>query len=50
MEIQSNGMCKCGKNPKSEPHTCPYKKEIGDDYESLCECCPECEQECKDEI
>lgn len=37
---------RCSKNEKTEPHTCPYKEEINDDYESLCTCCKDCEHEC----
>ena len=40
-------MCeRCGKNPATELHTCPFAEEINDDHESLCDCCEECEQEC----
>jgi hypothetical protein len=39
-------LCKCGKHPAEEPHTCPYADEINDDSETLCRCCAECTQEC----
>lgn len=38
--------CTC---PSAEEHTCPFASEIhGDD--SLCNCCPVCEQECAEDI
>lgn len=43
-------LCKCGKNPASEPHPCPYQIDINDNYESTCTCCAECEQNCADDI
>jgi hypothetical protein len=43
-------MCKCGRNPASEPHTCPYAADVHDDEETLCNCCDECTQECADDI
>jgi hypothetical protein len=39
-------MCKCGKNPATDPHTCPYAEEIHSDSETLCACCEECERAC----
>ena len=43
-------MCECGKNPATEPHTCPYKEEIEDDHTTLCTCCKECEDQCADDV
>ena len=43
-------MCKCGKNPAEEPHTCPYAEEIGGDSETLCTCCEDCRYECAMDI
>lgn len=31
-------------------HSCPFKREINDDSESMCNCCEECTQECADDI
>ena len=42
-------MCDCGRGPKQEPHTCPFKREIQDNYEE-CTCCKECESDCRDNI
>ena len=33
-----------------DPHTCPLKEAVEDDSESLCNCCPGCEQVCKESI
>ena len=33
-----------------EPHTCPYREEIGGDYETLCTCSPEETSNCIQEI
>ena len=41
-EKEKSGMCGCGKNLATDPHTCPYKEEINDDLTSLCTCCCEC--------
>ena len=35
--------------PATAPHVCPYKQEIYND-ETLCQCCPACEEECGREI
>lgn len=41
----------CGHQNEGEaPHTCPFKAEIGDDYESECNCCDECQGECAMEV
>jgi len=31
------------------PHPCPFLVESRDDH-SLCDCCPDCEQQCADDI
>ena len=36
----------CNSEPGEQDHTCPYKEEIGDDNESLCNCCEECRYQC----
>lgn len=43
-------MCKCGNNPATLPHSCPYKSDINDDSNTLCTCCDECKQNCADDI
>lgn len=40
----------CQTNDATEPHPCPYKAEIGDDAETLCNCCADCEYECAQDI
>jgi hypothetical protein len=39
-----------GEETKVELHTCPYKVEINDDRETLCDCSPEKTQDCADDI
>lgn len=43
-------LCKCGKNPATEPHPCPYAEDINDDPNTLCTCCEECMNECAMDI
>lgn len=40
----------CGVNEAKELHTCPYKEDINDDSESLCDCCSDCLHECSMDI
>ncbi len=40
----------CEKNLAEDDHTCPYAEDIGDDSETLCNCCEECEGECARDI
>lgn len=47
---ETPGLCRCGKNEATDPHTCPYKSEINDDDETLCTCCADCTTECAYEI
>jgi hypothetical protein len=37
-------------NPAERLHPCPYKVEINEDSDTLCDCCPDCEVICRDEI
>ena len=42
---------RCGKEDDSViESTCPYKEDIGGDYETLCVCCYDCRSECVMEI
>ena len=44
-------MCaRCGKNPATESHSCPYNEEINGDFNTLCTCCGDCQAECALEI
>lgn len=46
-ETEEDNNLQCGHKDKREPlHTCPYKKEINNDSESLCSCCEACTREC----
>lgn len=43
--------CSCGVNPATEPHSCPYADEIGDnDDPEYCTCCDDCMHECAMDI
>lgn len=41
---------RCTANHESEPHTCPFAEEIGNDSETLCDCCDDCTNECAMDI
>jgi len=45
-------LCRQSKEPNEGQamHTCPYKTEINNDKEALCNCCDECTLECVDNI
>lgn len=40
----------CQINEAQDPHPCPYRVEIDEDEESLCNCCKECREKCADNI
>lgn len=40
----------CQQFATTEPHTCPYAKEINDNHEEFCTCCDDCTHECADDI
>jgi hypothetical protein len=46
-EPEFHGKCKGCVGVK--PHGCPYAQEIHGDYETLCNCCDECAQQCLDD-
>ena len=39
--------CHCGEI-EIQPHTCPYKEDINDDSETICNCCSVCRKNCAD--
>lgn len=41
---------KCGGVANPEYHCCPYLEDINDDHETQCNCCPDCTQECANDI
>lgn len=43
------GPCKCGQEGR-DMHTCPFKDEIENDKESLCNCCENCTYDCAMEV
>jgi len=40
----------CHEAPATEQHTCPYAAELGDDHETLCNCCDDCAHQCAMDI
>ena len=40
---------RCGKNPASEPHPCPFQSDVYDN-DTECTCCDECTHECAMDI
>jgi len=47
MDVENMSKCpKCEKNESEDEHPCPYKIELFDDEESLCDCCMECRFNC----
>lgn len=49
MDEDVNKCAKCHENEAKALHPCPYKTQINDD-DSLCDCCEECEDDCRDNI
>lgn len=47
--ILAHGRCQCGV-PGEELHTCPYSEDINGNYETLCNCCSECSNQCAMDI
>lgn len=43
------GLCKCGNNPKSELHTCPYDEDMHGSI-TWCRCCSDCYNTCLGDI
>jgi hypothetical protein len=44
-------MCEtCHVQPKAEPHTCPFRRDIDNDNITTCTCCDACEHECAMDI
>lgn len=36
----------CHKNPAAPSHACPYKEDMDNDTETLCNCCDACRDQC----
>jgi len=47
--MTDNRRCKCGKKYKGKRKICLYSVEINN-KKRYCSCCPECRQECTDDI
>jgi len=43
-------LCGCGTEWEGQIHLCPYRADINDDRETLCDCCAACEHECAMDI
>lgn len=40
--------CKNGAGERNySAHTCPFKTEVNEDFDSLCRCCESCEEQCR---
>jgi len=47
VKVKDGKKCpKCNINEAAEDHTCPYREDIEDDSESVCNCCVDCENQC----
>jgi len=45
------GTCpRCHEGEAQESHACPFKRELHDDEETLCNCCKDCEHQCCQDI
>lgn len=47
--MKCNSVFECD-NDGEGIHQCPYQEEIYDNHEPYCNCCEECEHECRMEI
>ncbi len=47
---ESHRIRNCEGKGTDELHTCPFREDINNDSETLCNCCEACTQECSDEI
>lgn len=41
---------RCDINDEQSEHVCPYYEEINKDSDSLCNCCSDCENKCRNDI
>ena len=41
---------KCQVNVETDEHTCPFREDVDNDSETLCNCCSQCEHECMMDI
>lgn len=50
-ENYSTFVCESCKGP-TDPvkYTCPYQEDVNGNYETLCNCCDSCQQNCIDDI
>lgn len=51
MNMKNESKCNsCGNAPAKKLHPCPFKVEVNDDDETLCDCCDDCMDECAGDI
>ncbi len=51
LERKTGEVCQnCKKNLSTEDHLCPYKSDVNNDSETLCNCCDDCRFECCQDI
>jgi len=41
---------KCHGDHRESWHTCPYRTDMADDYETKCRCCSYCQKDCAGDI
>lgn len=46
LKALENNCQRCDEAPGDIKHSCPFKVEINDDSETLCNCCYDCRNEC----
>ena len=50
-ELNEDEKCQSCQNEEAlELHTCPYREDVSNDFETLCNCCNNCISECCQDI
>lgn len=47
--MKAEEICKCGAGGIAM-HPCPYRSDVNDDEDTLCNCCEGCTTECAEDI
>ena len=51
IKLKSLELCQtCKNNAATSNHGCPYCEEIQEDFGTLCNCCADCQRECRQAI
>lgn len=50
MENTKNKCRQCKKNDALEEHVCPYLEDVCGDFDTTCNCCDKCQNNCAMEI